>query len=97
MKRILAFFLLICFAAVGLGFTVLNAGEVRLNYYFGEAMLPLALVVVGALVSGALLGMVVAGGVVLSKKHENARLRRRLELVDQEIKNLRELPVRDRH
>ena len=97
MKRILAFLTLLCFAAIGLGFTVLNASDVRLDYYFGEAILPLALVVVGALIVGAFFGLLAAGGVILGKKHENARLRRRLELADQEIKNLRELPVRDRH
>ncbi len=97
MKRILAFIILLCFAAVGLGFTVLNAGDVHLNYYFGEAVLPLALVVVATLMVGALLGLLPAIGVILARKHDNNRLRRRLQLAEQEIQNLRELPVRDRH
>lgn len=97
MKRILAFIILLCFAAMGLGFTVLNAGDVHLNYYFGEAVLPLALIMVGTLAVGALLGLLAAAGMLMGRKHENSRLRRRLRLAEQEIHNLRELPVRDRH
>ncbi|SCZ49194.1 lipopolysaccharide assembly protein LapA domain-containing protein [Thiohalomonas denitrificans] len=97
MKRILAFIILLCFAAAGLGFAVLNAGDVQLNYYFGEAVLPLALVVVGALAVGALLGLLSAAGMLLARKHESNRLRRRLRLAEQEIRNIRELPVRDSH
>lgn len=95
MKRIIAIIILLCLAALGLGFTVLNAEQVRLNYYFGQAELPLALVIVGTLVVGALLGLLAATWMLLARKHENRRLRRRLKLAEQEIHNLRELPVRD--
>lgn len=97
MKRIFAFLFLVLVAALGLGFAVLNAGEVELNYYFGRTMLPLALIVIGALVGGALLGVAASLGMVLIQKGENSRLRRRITVLEKEIRNVREMPIRDRH
>jgi putative membrane protein len=95
MKRLLAFILLLCVAALGLGFTTLNAHAVALHYYYGSTSLPLAVIVVGPLGAGAILGMAAALGLVVAKRTELVVLRRRVALCEKEIKNLRQIPIKD--
>ena len=92
---------------VGAAFAVMNDEVVNLNYYFGSTVLPLSLVLVGAVCIGAVLGMlkntVVDNHIVMlaglaglaSLKHENASLRREARLASQEVKNLRTMPIKD--
>lgn len=97
MKRLLTFIFLLFIIVIGLSFTVLNAGEVEFNYYFKTVNLPLAAIVVGAVITGALLGVMASLTIVLGQKGENAKLRRKLVLIEKEIKNLREIPIKDKH
>lgn len=60
---------------VGAVFAVLNAEPVHFNYYFASIDLPLSVLLVGFLFSGALLGAIVSFFVRLSLKQENAQLR----------------------
>lgn len=60
---------------IGAVFAVLNAETVPFNYYFGMINLPLSVLLVGFLFSGALMGAIVAFFVRLGLKQENAQLR----------------------
>lgn len=97
MKRLLGLILLFIVIAIGLSFAVLNPEVVQLNYYLGSISLPLSLVIVLALTLGALLGTFACLGLLLQKGGELRRLRKKLGLTEAELKNLRELPVRDQH
>ncbi|MCB1868954.1 MAG: DUF1049 domain-containing protein [Gammaproteobacteria bacterium] len=80
---------------VGAAFAVMNAENVNLNYYFGSTVLPLSVVLVGAVCFGALLGILAGLGGLASLKHENANLRREARLASQEVQNLRTMPMKD--
>ena len=80
---------------VGAAFAVMNDDVVNLNYYFGSTVLPLSLVLVGAVCIGAVLGMLAGLAGLASLKHENASLRRQARLASQEVKNLRTMPIKD--
>lgn len=95
--RILALIVLLLVVALGLTFSVMNAEPVNLNYYFGSAAIPLALLLVGAVVLGAVLGVLASLGAIFRLKRDNARLRRDVRLAEKEVSNLRSLPLRDRH
>lgn len=97
MKRLIFFLLLICLAALGIGFAVLNAGDVELNYYLGSLSIPLAMLVVGSLFVGAFLGGMICSGMVLMQRRENSKLRRRMENCEKELKNLRQIPIKEHH
>lgn len=97
MKRLLTIIFLIILIAVGLSFTVLNADEVELNYYFSTTSQPLAVIVLGAAVLGALFGVLATLSMVFAQKGENIRLRKKVDLIEKEIKNLREIPIKDKH
>ncbi|MBA1444283.1 MAG: LapA family protein [Chromatiales bacterium] len=80
---------------VGAAFTVLNAEPVLFNYYFGSRELPLSVILMGALGLGVFLGILSGLNTMLGLKRKNSILRRRSRLVDEEVKNLRSLPLKD--
>ena len=94
MARILGFVALVLVVTVALSFAVLNARSVPVNFYFGTRDLPLALALVLALVAGAVLGVAASLAVSLRAKREAARLRRRVRRAEEELENLRKLPIR---
>ena len=89
--------LVIAFLLIGLGasFASMNAGTVRLDFYFVAREVPVSLALVLTLAAGALIGMLSVGGLVVRLKHENADLRRKVRLTSEEVNNLRALPIRD--
>ncbi len=93
--RIIRFLLMVLVVMVGAAFAVLNAEPVMLNYYFGTTELPEALVLTGALMLGALIGVLAAMASGLRLRSELASLRRSHRLDRQEIDNLRALPIKD--
>lgn len=95
--RILALVVLLLVIALGLTFSVMNAEPVDLDYYFGTAAIPLALLLAGAVVLGALLGVLASLGAIFRLKRDNSRLRRDMRLAEKEVTNLRSIPLRDRH
>ena len=97
MKRLLTFIFLLFLTAIGLSFTVLNASEVELNYYFDTTTQPLAVIVLGAIVTGALFGILATLSMVFAQKGDNVKLRKKVGLIEKEIKNLREIPIKDKH
>lgn len=97
MKRFLAITAIFIISFIGLAFAVLNAGTVELKYYLGTLSIPLALLLVITLLVGALLGGVASVGFILQQRRENNRLRKRLSLIETELKNLREIPIKDIH
>lgn len=95
MKRIfsLVFFLIVLIC--GLFFGLLNAAPVRIDYYFGQRELPLSLILVLALLAGAVCGVLAALGMIFRKSREIARLRKELKISGKELGNLRSLPYQD--
>lgn len=89
----LVFFLF--FLLIGAAFAVLNAELVNLDYYFGSLQLPLSVVLIAFMALGAGLGVFACSGLVLRLKHENSSLRRKSQMVHEEVKNLRTIPIRD--
>jgi putative membrane protein len=89
--------LVIVFLLIGLGasFASMNAGTVRLDFYFVVRDVPVSLALVLTLAAGALIGMLSVGGLVVRLKHENSELRRKMRLTSEEVNNLRALPIRD--
>jgi putative membrane protein len=91
--RLLLFLVLIL---LGAAFTVMNAGTLHLDYYFGTLDLPLSLVLIATLGIGALLGVLASLGTLFRMKRENAHLRRQVRLTSEEVRNLRSIPIKER-
>ena len=97
MKRIVTFILLLLVSLLGLSFALMNAETVQINYYLGNFQAPLSLVVVIAIIVGAGFGVLASTGIVLKQKRELAKLRKSNKLAEQEVSNLRALPLKDSH
>lgn len=95
MKRIIVLVFVLLVATVGISFTARNAQPVRVDYYVGVADFPLSLLLVGTLILGVLLGVTASIGMVLSSRREAQRLRRRVKASEQEVSNLRALPLKE--
>ncbi len=97
MKRIFALIFFLIILVSGLGFAVINADPVTLNYYLGTVSAPLSLILVAAMTVGAVLGVLATIGMMLSLKREVSKLRRTVRLKEEEVSNLRSIPIRDEH
>lgn len=93
--RILSYLFLILLILFALTFAGLNATPVSINYYLGTAQLPLSLFAILSFIVGGLLGLLIAFSIYVKLKYANRRLRRRLKLVEEELINLRALPLKD--
>ena len=93
--RFLKLLIMLVIMLIGAAFAVMNSSMVNLNYYFGSQMLPLSVILVGAIILGALLGVLASLAGSLRLRSENAALRREIRLASQEVKNLRAIPIKD--
>lgn len=97
MARLVSAFIVLLVLLLVLFFTILNGEPVTVNYYLGEVQAPLALVIILALISGAILGLISSLLVIMATRHEVSKLRREIKHTEQELMNLRTLPIRDKH
>lgn len=93
--RFIKFIVVILIMMVGAVFAVLNADSVEINYYFGSRELPLSLILTITLGLGLVLGILAGMGRVLGLKREINALRKRSQMVNEEVNNLRALPLKD--
>lgn len=93
--RILTYLFLILLVLFALTFAGLNAEPVNINYYLGKGQLPLSLLAILSFILGGLLGLFVAFSIYIKLKYANRRLQHRLKLVEEELINLRALPLKD--
>jgi len=97
MARLVSAFIILLVLLLVLFFTILNGEPVTVNYYLGEIDAPLALVIILSLASGAVLGLIFSLFAIMSARHEVSKLRREIKHTEQELMNLRTLPIKDKH
>ena len=94
MVRLIGFIFLIILIVLGLSFAVLNADTVPLNSYFGFREIPLSMVVVLSLATGAVIGVLVSMGMILRLKQQAASLRKKLQRAEKDAEQLQILPAK---
>lgn len=92
--RIISYILFLVLIVVGVTFAYLNSHQVIFNYYFAEKSLPLSLLLIFAVAIGVVLGLAAMGLSWLKLKHRTHKLRKRLKSVEQELENLRSIPLK---
>lgn len=78
----------------GFAFAMLNAVPVSIDYFLGQSEIPLPWALLLALLAGFGLGLLVALGAILRAQAQARRIRKDARLMEAEIKNLRNLPIR---
>jgi len=91
--NLIKFVLVVIFLVVGAGFTVINNTPVQIDLYFVAPTLELSLVLWLAVGAGMLLGSLASVSYFMRFKRENADLKRQSRLINQEVKNLRSMPI----
>lgn len=94
MKRVLFYLTILVLVAIGVLLARLNADEITFHFYFSSVSAPLALLLYASVVIGAFSGVILTFGWVLHTRREAVRLRKKLHVCEQEIKNLREIPIK---
>lgn len=96
MLKVIKLILAVVFLVFGAAFAIINDQPVSVDLYFATPTLPLSLLMLFAVGVGIVLGAVAGGFYFMRVKKENADLRRQSRLVEQEVKNLRTLPINGR-
>lgn len=95
MRRMILLALALVVFGLTLALVLLNLSAVKVNYLFGAANLPLAVVLVIALVLGVLLGaLCLLPAIVRARTHVH-RVQASLNALEKEVHNLRHVPLRD--
>jgi len=97
MTRFISIFFIVVILLLVALFTSLNADPVSLNYYLDKVEQPLALILVATFVVGALIGLLSSVVVILSARREVSKLRKQIKQTEQEVLNLRSIPIKDNH
>jgi putative membrane protein len=79
---------------LGAGFASLNDVQVALDYYFGSLEAPLPMVLLGTLGVGLLLGFIAGLTLWAGARREVSSLRRSARLAQEEVNNLRAIPLK---
>ena len=95
MLRLLYLFLALIVVIFGIVFAVLNAENVQLHYYLGSIELPLSLVVILAMILGAILGIFASLSFILASRRSASKLKRSVAVAEKEILNLRNIPIKN--
>lgn len=95
MKKIISLVFSVFLVLLGLSFAILNAELVQLNLYIRTWQIPLSLAMIVTLILGVLLGFCIASIKIISLKRENSKLRKKSDVVEKEISNLRTMPLKD--
>ena len=96
MKWLIYMVLALVVLVFGVGFVTKNAQVVSLKYYFGlDWEAPLAVMLLTCLTIGVILGLTASIGMVLRMHHKLSQARREIRETEQEVKNLRALPIKD--
>ena len=95
MIKLIKFLLLLGFAVLGAGFASINPEPVTVHYYFGDLTLPMGMLVLGVMAVGMVIGLFVSMFMVVKTRRENRSLKKKAELVNKEVNNLRTIPVKE--
>ncbi|MDX1454061.1 MAG: LapA family protein [Gammaproteobacteria bacterium] len=94
-KYLITALLLLLLIAIVVGFAALNATPVDIDYLLGTTTMPLPWVLLLALSSGFVLGLLVMVIAIFRARGEVRRMRKERRAMEAELKNLRSLPLRN--
>jgi putative membrane protein len=93
--RIFTTLLYLLLILAGVSFAALNASSIEVNFYLSTVKLPIAVFMILMLGLGMFVGFFIYSIRYWRVKSECRRLRNQLKITEQEIKNLRTIPVTD--
>jgi putative membrane protein len=96
MKRIIYTLVAIVVLVAGMAFAIQNRQVVEVSYYFGLKWSgPLSLVLLIVFVMGVVAGWLASLRMVIRMQRQLAQARKEIRQIEQEVINLRSLPIKD--
>jgi len=96
MKRVFYLLLGVAVMVFGLTFAYRNPQTIALKYHFGLSWEgPVSLILLGAFAFGVVLGVVASLALVVRMQRELRRAQREISDIEQEVRSLRALPIKD--
>lgn len=96
MKRAFYLVLVVTTALFGVTFAVQNKQHIELSYYFGLHWTgPMSVALLAALILGILVGYVGSLRMVVRMQRQLVQARKEVRQIEQEVTNLRALPIKD--
>lgn len=96
MKRLMYGVMIVLMILVGVTFTTKNAQMVELNYYFGiHWTTPLSFMLLTVFTVGISFGVIASLAMLARMQRQLLQVRRENRQLEQEVSNLRALPIRD--
>lgn len=96
MKRLMYGMVVLWMVLVGVTFTTKNAQMVELNYYFGiHWTAPLSFMLLTTFTVGIAFGVLASLAMLARMQRQLLQIRRETRQLEQEVNNLRALPIRD--
>ncbi|MRX28294.1 DUF1049 domain-containing protein [Kangiella sp. HZ709] len=89
--------IILLLAAFGLAFMFANQNDqtIQLNYLFGEASVQLVLLITVCLALGLIIGLSMSSLSLLKTKTQLKNTKRKLVKAEQELNNLRTMPIKE--
>jgi lipopolysaccharide assembly protein A len=97
MLRWIAIIIFLCVFVVALLFAYANGSTVHVSYLAGDIRVHLSSALLGAAIIGWLLGLLSSLAVIFRLKREAWKLKRSIRDAEAEIRNLRNLPLKNDH
>lgn len=94
-RAILQFFLMILFLGLTAAFAALNDGIINMNYFIGESEIRLTYLLLACIIFGSLMSLIMLSGSYLKMRFELRKLRNSVAVQNEELSNLRALPVKE--
>ena len=93
--RLIMMIIYLSLAVLGVIFAALNASTMTLNLYFKTLALPVSVWMIIAFTLGVFMGFILFLGRYWRLKSQYRKANHQLHLMEKEIKNLREIPLKD--
>lgn len=96
-RRVITIIVLVSVVFLAAIFAANNTGIIEVDFLFSKVSLPQSVVIIGALIIGALIGLLAASLFLLRFMAERRRLRKAVRQAELEVSSLRSLPLHDAH
>lgn len=97
MFRFLSFFLALALTLLVFIFTLENLELIDINFLVLQVQLPLGIVMLICFIVGAVIGIIFSISLAIKNKAHVKKLAKKVVVAEQEIANLRQLPIKSSH
>ena len=95
--RLIRVILYLILGIIGISFAALNAGSVQVNFYVTQMTVPISVLMILMVALGFVIGVLISLLKYWQLKINLHRTKNLLKVTEKEIKNLRDIPLKNQH